>query len=67
MGDLNAKFGTMEDTNYGIGKFGLEREKKVGYNTLAKFCHANNLVIANTLFDHQKKNLYTLISPGDRC
>ena len=65
MGDLNAKVGRMEDTKCGIGKFGLCERNESG-DGLAEFCHANNLVITNTLFDYHKRNLYTWISPGDR-
>ena len=50
----------MEGIKSGIGTFGLgERNER-------EFCHANNLVIANTLFDYQMKNLYTWKSPGER-
>ena len=65
MGDLNAKVGRMEDIKSGIGKFGLGERNERG-DRLAEFCHANNLAIANTMFDHHKKNLYTWKSPGDR-
>ena len=33
---------------------------------MAEFCHSNNFVISNTLFDHHKRNLYTWITPGDK-
>ena len=66
MGDLNAKIGEGEDTRCGIGKFGLGIRNESG-DKLAEFCHANEFIITNTLFDHHKRNRYTWISPGDRC
>jgi len=65
MGDLNAKIGRGEDIKCGIGKFGLGNRNESG-DRLAEFCHVNNLVITNSLFDHHNRNLYTWISPGDR-
>ena len=59
MGDLNAKVGRMEDIKSGIGKFGLGERNERG-DRLAEFCHANNLAISNTLFDH-----HTWKSQGD--
>ena len=63
MGDLNAKVG--ENGRHQIGKFGFAERNESG-DRLAEFCHVNNLVITNTLFDHHERNLYTWISPGDR-
>ena len=65
MGDLNSKVGQGEDTKCGIEKFGLGERNESG-GKLVEFCHANNFVITNTLFDHHKRNLYTWISPGDK-
>ena len=58
MGGLNAKDGQGEDTKCGIEKFGLGERNESG-GKLAEFCHFNNFVITNTLFDHHRRNLYT--------
>ena len=65
MEDLNAKNGNGEDTQCGVGKFGLGERNKNG-DRLAEFCRVNSLVITNTFFDHHKRNLYTWTSPGDK-
>ena len=44
------------------GKFGLEVQNKAGQR-LTKFCQENAVAIANTLFQQQKRRLYTWISP----
>ena len=45
-----------------IGKFGLGAQKEAGQR-LREFCQGNTLVIANTLFQQQKRQLYTWTSP----
>ena len=61
IGDWNAKVGSQETPGV-TGRFGLgvqnEAEQK-----LIEFCQENALVIANTLFQHHQRRLYTWISP----
>ena len=61
IGDWNAQVGSQEISGI-TGKFGLgvqnEAEKR-----LAEFCQENALVIANTLFQQHKRQLYTGTSP----
>ena len=61
IGDWNAKVGSQETPGV-TGKFGLEIWKEVGQR-LIEFCQENTLVIANTLFQQHKRNLYTWTSP----
>ena len=44
------------------GKFGLGVQNEAG-ESLIEFCQKNTLVIANNLFKHHKRRLYTLTSP----
>ena len=44
------------------GKFGLGVQNEAGQR-LAEFCQENILVIANTLFQQHKRQLYTWTSP----
>ena len=44
------------------GKFGLRVQNEAGQQ-LTEFCQENALVIANTLFQQQKRRLYTWTSP----
>ena len=60
-GDWNAKVGSQETPGV-IGKFGLGIQNEAGQR-LIEFCKKNALVIANTLFQHHKRRLYTWISP----
>ena len=63
MGDFNAKVGAENSTvtgNYGLG------ERNESGERLVQFCQEEQLIIANTLFQHPKKNLYTWSSPGDQ-
>ena len=46
-----------------MGKFGL-RVQNEARQRLTEFCQENSLVIANTLFQQQKKRLYTWTSPA---
>ena len=61
IGVWNAKVGSQETPGV-TGKFGLgvpnEAEQR-----LIEFCQENALVIANTLFQQQKRRLYTWTSP----
>ena len=61
IGDWNAKVGSQEISGV-TGKFGLRVENEAGQR-LTEFCQENVLVMANTLFQQQKKRLYTWISP----
>ena len=61
IGDWNAKVGSQETPGV-IGKFGLEAWNEAG-KRLIEFCQENILVIANTLFQQNKRRLYTWTSP----
>ena len=65
MGDFNAKVGEIEDSESGIGPYGLGTRNDRG-DMLAAFCQANSLTITNTYFKHPKRRRYTWKSPGDR-
>ena len=60
IGDWNAKVGSQKIPGV-IGKFGLRVKNEVGQR-LREFCQENTLVIANTLFQQYKRQLYTWIS-----
>ena len=60
IGDWNAKVGSQEILGV-TGRVCLE-DNDTGPG-LAEFCQKNTLVIANTLFQQQKKQLYTWTSP----
>ena len=57
IGDWNAKVGSQETPGV-TGKFGLGIQSEAGQR-LIEFCQENALVIANTLFQQQKRRLYT--------
>ena len=57
IGNWNAKVGSQETAGV-IGKFGLGVQNEAGQR-LIEFCQENALVIANTLFQQQKRRLYT--------
>ena len=61
MGDWNATVGSQEITGITV-KFGLGVQNEAGQR-LTEFCQKNTLVIANTLFQEPKRQLYTLTSP----
>ena len=61
IGDWNAKVGSQEIPEV-TGKFGLGVQNEPG-KSLIEFCQENTLVIANTLFQQHKRNLYTWPSP----
>jgi len=58
----NAKKGSQEIPRV-IGKFGLGVQNEAGQK-LTEFCQENALFIANTLFQQQKRRLYTWTSPN---
>ena len=60
IGDWNAKVGSQETSGV-TGKFGLGVQNEVG-KRLTEFCQENTLVIANILFQQQKRQLYTWTS-----
>ena len=57
IGDWNAKVGSQETPGV-TGKFGLGVQNKAGQR-LTEFCQENTLVIANTLGQQHKRQLYT--------
>ena len=61
MGDWNAKVGSQEISGV-TGQFGLGVQNEAGQG-LTEFCQENALVIANTLFQQHKRELYTWTSP----
>ena len=61
IGDWNAKVGSQEIPEV-TGKFGLGVQNEAG-KSLIEFCQENTLVIANTLFQQHKRNLYRWPSP----
>ena len=61
IGDWNAKLGSQETPGV-TGKFGLGVQNEAGQR-LTEYCQENALVIANTLFQHHKRRLYTWTSP----
>ena len=61
IGAWTAKVGSQETPGI-TGKFGLGVRNEAGQR-LIEFCQENALVIANTLFQHHKRRLYTWTSP----
>ena len=61
IGDLNEKVGGQEIPGI-TGKFGHEIQNEAG-RRLTEFCQENVLVITNTLFQENKRQLYTWTSP----
>ena len=57
IGDWNAKIGSQETPGV-IGKFGHGVQNEAGQR-LTEFCQENALVIANTLGQQHKRQLYT--------
>ena len=64
IGDWNANVGSQETPGV-TGKFGLGVQNEAGQR-LIEFCQENVLVIANTLFQQNKRRLYTWTSPDDQ-
>ena len=61
IGDWNAKVGNQEIPGV-TGTFDLGIQNEAGQR-LIEFCQENALVIANTLFQQNKRRLYTWTSP----
>ena len=61
IGDWNTKVGSQEIPGV-TGKFGLGIQIEARQR-LTEFCQGNTLVIANTLFQQNKRRLYTWTSP----
>ena len=61
IGGWNAKVGSQE-THGVTGRFGLGVQNEAGQR-LIECCQENKLVIANTLFQQHKRQLYTWTSP----
>ena len=64
IGDWNVKVGSQETPGV-TGKFGLEIWNEAGLR-LIMICQEIALVIVNTLFQQQKRRLYTWTSPDGR-
>ena len=62
MGHWNAKVGSQETPGV-TGKFGLGAQNEAG-QWLTEFCQEYARVIANTLLQQYKRQLYTWTSPG---
>ena len=61
IGDWNANVGSQETPEV-TGKFGLGLQNEARQR-LIEFCQENVLIIANTLFQQHKRQLYTRTSP----
>ena len=61
LGDWNANVGSQESPGV-TGKFDLGVQNEAGQR-LVEFCHENARIIANTLFQLQKRGLNTWTSP----
>ena len=61
IGNWNAKVGSQKIPGI-TGKFGLGVPSKAKQR-LVEFCQENTLVIANSLFQQHKRQLYTWTSP----
>ena len=64
IGYWNAKVGSQEIHEV-TGKFGPGVQNEAGQR-LTEFCQQNALVTANTLFQQNKRRLYTWTSPDGR-
>ena len=64
IGDWTTKVGSQEIPGV-TGKFGLGVKNEAGQR-LTEFCQENALVIANTLFQQHKRQLYTWRSPDSQ-
>ena len=65
MDDFNAKVGKLKYSIPSRGKLGQGDQNERGTD-LREFCQSNNLVIANSLFKHHPRHLYTWISPDNK-
>ena len=64
IGDSNAEVGSQETPGI-TGKFGLGLWNEAGQR-LIELCQENALITANTVFQQQKRRLYTWTSPDGR-
>ena len=62
IGEWNAKVGSQEISGV-TGKFGLGVQIEAGQR-LREFCQENALIMANTLFQQDKRRFYTWTSPN---
>ena len=62
IGDMNAKVGSVITGTSTYGIYGLGNRNERG-ESLIEFCEANNLILANTLFEQHPRCLYTWTSP----
>ena len=65
MGDMNAEVGEFQENRLSCGKLGLGCQNERG-EKLIDFCDAKNLSIANTMFQHHPRYLYTWKSPDQK-
>ncbi|XP_037870090.1 LINE-1 retrotransposable element ORF2 protein [Bombyx mori] len=66
MGDFNSKIGANSNLyNNCVGKFGLGLRNERG-ERLMRFANENGLTVANSLFQHHPRRLYTWTSPGGK-
>ena len=63
-GDWNAKVGSQEIPGV-TSKIGLGVQNEAGQRPI-EFCQENTLVIANTLFQQHKRQIYTCTSPDSQ-
>ena len=64
IGDWNAKVGSQETTGV-TGKLGLGIQNEAGQR-LTEFCQEKALVIANTVFQQHKRQLYMWTPPDNQ-
>ena len=64
IGDWNAKVGNQKTPGV-TGKFGLGIQNEAGQR-LIEFCQENALVITNTFFQQNKRELYIWTSPDNQ-
>lgn len=63
MGDFNASVGEGKDGKE-VGDFGLGKRNDRG-ERLVEFCKEEDMIVANTMFRHEKRRRYTWKDPGD--
>ncbi|KAL0895144.1 hypothetical protein ABMA27_013595 [Loxostege sticticalis] len=66
LGDLNSKIGeNANQLSKCAGRFGLGKRNERG-ERLLQFASENDLLIANSLFEHHPRRLYTWVSPDGK-